>query len=82
MNEANRYRLPLVFATDHIFMGECAPRTVIEKVTTRYVYATLTAEQVAEMLSDARYYASEARYMGRDYYALGRSAAATVRVLS
>jgi hypothetical protein len=74
-------RLPRRFVEDHIDRS-CAPRSIVQRWTKRHVYVQLSAEQEAELRSDADYYASEARHMGSGYLGLGASARATLAALN
>lgn len=72
-------RIPRRFYEDHRERDLPTPRAI--KETKRHVWIDPHDEDALELLSDARYYASEARYFDPPMPGLARSAAATVRQL-
>ena len=86
------YDIPKKFWKDHLSRGlRCSEDCLSQDTHTedegqmfsRFYRVDLTDIDAAELLSDARYYSTEWRYMGEglDYAGLGSSAAATVRRL-
>jgi len=73
------YVLPKTFVMDSL--ARDLDIGVIQTQNKTRVTLAATDTQIAELLSDAEYYATEARYMGSDYRALGRSALATVNAI-
>jgi hypothetical protein len=75
-----RLELPKAFYADHVSRDLPGGEEVSQ--TARKVTVLMSAEEVAELLSDAEHYTTEARHMGPEYFGLGRSAAATVRAIN
>ena len=74
-----RYKVPATFYLDHV--SRDLPGGTVIKSTKTYVLVELTEEERRELLSDASYYSTDWKYMGREFMGLGKSAAATVRAL-
>lgn len=72
-------RLPRTFYDDHV--ARDLPGGIVHNATKSHVHVTLDPLELAELLSDARHYASEWKFMGREFAGLGASARATVRVI-
>lgn len=69
MSDRKTIRVPVLFWNDHA-MRECeeqfAPerKTIEIKENSRHIWLSMTPEAISELLSDARYYASE--FYGED----------------
>ncbi len=74
------FSLPRTFYDDHV--DRDLPGGRIIKTTQRQVTVALTQPELAELKSDAEYYASEWRHMGPAYRHLGQSAKATVTAIN
>lgn len=70
-------KLPPAFYWDHRFRD--LPSGEVVKETSRYVLVNLTPDELAEIESDASYYATEGKYMGRHLQGIVSSARATLR---
>jgi len=75
-----RVTIPARFWDDHR-ARDCNRAGIEVGRTTSRVTITLDEHGIAELVSDAQYYATEWRYMGRQFIGLGRSAAATLAAL-
>lgn len=73
-------RIPRRFYEDHVDRDLPAPPIV--RATVRHYFIDATHPDAAELLSDARFYASEYPYMDAYYVGLGRSAQATADALA
>ena len=72
-------RLPRHFFDDH--RERLLPTPEVERSTAKHVWVREDAPELPELLSDARYYASEAMYMDPPMPGLASSARATAKAL-
>ena len=87
MSDRKTLRVPALFWNDHIYR-ECEQdfatdrRTVEIKENSRYIWLSMTPEAIAELLSDADYYATS--FVGEDAIGIRgliSSARATVKAI-
>lgn len=71
--------LPATFYWDHVERD--LPGGIVLTKSKSKVKVEVTDEELAEILSDARYYASDGRYMGPNFRGVTASAKATVRAI-
>lgn len=76
---AELIRLPLAFYDDHEARDLDTPAAV--KRTKSHVWIDADDPAVPELLNDAEFYAEEYKYMEPHMFGIGRSAAATAKIL-
>ena len=72
-------KVPATFADDCV-SRDFSIGTEIKR-TQKHVTVVATAREAKTLFADARYYETESKYMGREFFGLGRSAAATVKAI-
>lgn len=77
--ETTTYTLPLTFVLDSL-SRDLNIGTLISS-NKKHAKVEATEEQINELLSDAEYYASEAKYLGADFRSICQSAKSTVAAI-